>query len=125
MDKPPTTPISLFKARVYDVLANRQKLQPIAPIGTLNGEDSAVCTAICMAAEKMAEDMVMEAVEMGLDGICLTLLAVYQNGLPQGPQFPNENLRKLAEILEKAGMDGRAEDDRSAGERDERGPEGI
>jgi hypothetical protein len=105
----PQTPLSLFKSRIYDLLTNRQILQPVGAIGTLSREDSALCTALGLTAERFQEETALELAQAAFDGIALTLLTVYRNGLPPGTQMASAGMQQVAEILSKAGEDGRSD----------------
>jgi hypothetical protein len=101
-------PLSLFKSRVYDLLENRDKLQPASAIGTLSRADSALCAALSLAAEQFQLDTAHEIAVASFDGIALTLLAVYNNGLPPGAKMTSKAMQQVAEILSNAGEYDRA-----------------
>src|SRR4051812_41207007 len=103
------TPLSLFKSRIYDLLENRHKLQPVGGIGTLNRDDSALCTVLGLAAEQFQEDTAAEIAAASFDGIALTLLTVYRDGLPPGAKMASAAMQQVAEILSKAGVYDRSE----------------
>lgn len=118
----PQSPLSLFNSRIYDLLENRHKLEPGRVIGTLSREDSALCTAIGLVAERFQEETAVEVAEASFDGIGLTLLTVYEQGLPHGAKMTSAALQRVAEILSKAGEDGRAKQSpEDRGDDDERG----
>jgi hypothetical protein len=104
-----STSLATFKSRIYDILSNSNKLATGARIGTLSARDSAVCTFLSTAAEQFQEDTALELAEAALDGLVATLLAVYDNGLPEGAKMQNPNVHKLAELLAEAGKHGRTE----------------
>lgn len=112
-DKPRLTSQQLFKNRVYDILTNRAKLEPVPPIGSLSGEDSALLSVITVASSKFQEDTAMEMAEAAFDGIALTLLTIYREGLPKGGGLLNQNMQRVAEILAKAGENDRAGENES------------
>jgi hypothetical protein len=98
------TPLGLFKKRVYDILSNRDKFEPMSVVvGELSGLDSSVLTAIGLAADKMLEDAALELAEAAFDAMALTMLQIYKNGMPAGAQMANANMQQLAEILDRAG----------------------
>jgi hypothetical protein len=102
------TSLSVFKSRIYDLLENRHKLQPVSAIGALSREDSALCATLGLAAEQFQLDTAHEIAEASFDGIALTLLAVYRNGLPPGSNMASAAMQQVAEILSNAGAYDRA-----------------
>ena len=107
MPETDTTPLGRLKARVYDVLDNRTKLQSIAPIGNLSASDSAILTAISAAADQYQEEAAFELAQVAMDGVAATLLAVYKNGLPEGAKLQNPVIDELAHVLANTGKTGR------------------
>src|SRR4051812_22134166 len=102
------TPLSVLKSRVYDLLENRNRLEPVSAIGTLSKKDSALCAALGVMAERFQEETALELAQASFDGIALTLLAVYNNGLPPSAKMASSGMQQVAEILSKAGEDERA-----------------
>ena len=98
------------KARVYDILANRHKLQDIARIGALSPGESAVCAALTQAIEVFQEEAALELAAAVFDGLAPTFLTIYEQGLPDGANMQNPNIQRVAELLAKAGADERAKE---------------
>lgn len=101
-------PMALLKKRLADILANKQKLAPIAPIGTLSGQDSSVLAALSAAVEKYQEDVLYDLSLTAMEGVALTLMQFYNSGMPAGAKLQNPTIHRLAEIVAKAGEDARS-----------------
>lgn len=95
--------LTTFKSRIYDLLLNRHKLAPVNRIGALTPEDSTLCAALALAAEKFQEDAALELATAAFEGFAATFLSIYTNGLPEGANMQSPSLQKLAEVLAEAG----------------------
>jgi len=102
-------PLTQFKSTIYDLLETKGQLPKASPIGSLGPEDSALCVSIGMAAEKFQEETALELAQASFDGIALTLLTVYRQGLPPGAKMASPAMQQVAEIISKAGEDERTQ----------------